>query len=201
MWMNETVASGMVPWYHFIGAEDGLGADRRWQEPGRRYFNWLARHDQHFKNKRSIANIAVVMGQRTQMFYQSPGKIDSTFDVEGLYYALLEGRFLFDFVHEDDLDAENLKKYKVLLLPNTALLSDIPIAGNSNAFVKSGGSLLASFETSMYTDQNERRPDFGIADVFWNSKIRSPFVAPYTCWLNETAMSRPENLTRRWCPR
>ena len=23
--------------------------------------------------------------------------------IDGLYYALLEGRFLFDFVHEDDL--------------------------------------------------------------------------------------------------
>jgi Hypothetical glycosyl hydrolase 6/Beta-galactosidase trimerisation domain len=173
MWMNETVASGMVPWYHFIGAEDGLGADRRWQEPGHRYFNWLARHEQHFKNKRSIANIAVVMGQRTQMFYQSPGKIDATFDVEGLYYALLEGRFLFDFVHEDDLDAENLKKYKVLLLPNTALLSDIQ-CGQLSAFVKSGGSLLASFETSMYTEQNERRPDFGIADIFGIHATGSP---------------------------
>ena len=51
MWMNETVASGMVPWYHFIGGEEGLGADRRWQQPGRDYFNWLAKHDQHLINK------------------------------------------------------------------------------------------------------------------------------------------------------
>jgi hypothetical protein len=165
MWMNETVASGMVPWYHFIGAEDGLGADRRWQEPGRQYFTWLARHEKHFTNKRSIANMAVVMGQRTQMFYQSPGRIDSTQDVEGLYYALLEGRFLFDFVHEDDLAAENLKKYKALLLPNTALLSDLQCRQLGD-YVKSGGSLIASFETSMYTEQNERRADFGLADIF-----------------------------------
>ena len=165
MWMNETVASGMVPWYHFIGAEDGLGADRRWQEPGRRYFNWLARHEQHFRNKRSIANIGVVMGQRTQMFYKSPGKEDTTQDVQGLYYALLEGRFLFDFVHEDDLTAANLTKYNALLLPNIALLSDGQCRQLAD-FVNGGGSLLASFETSMYTDQNERRADFGIADIF-----------------------------------
>ena len=41
-----------------------------------------------------------------------------------MYYALLEGRFLFDFVHEDKLGAEDLTKYSALLLPNTALLSD-----------------------------------------------------------------------------
>ena len=165
MWMNETLASGMVPWYHFIGAEDGLGADRRWHEPGRQYFDWIAQHDPHFTNKRSIANIAVVMGQRTQLFYQSPGEGDAAQAVQGLYYALLEGRFLFDFVHEDDLDAANLKKYTALLLPNIALLSDAQCQ-QLRDFVAAGGSLLASFETSMYTEQNERRADFGIADIF-----------------------------------
>ena len=165
MWMNETVASGMVPWYHFIGGEDGLGADRRWQEPGRKYFDWLARHDQHLVNKRSIANIAVVMGQRTQLFYHSPGQGNASQYIEGLYYALLEGRFFFDFVHEDDLGAENLKKYRTLLLPNIALLSDRQCQ-QLRDYVSSGGSLLASFETGMYTERNERRPDFGLAEIF-----------------------------------
>ncbi len=165
MWMNETVASGMVPWYHFIGGEDGLGADRRWQEPGRKYFDWLAKHDQHLVNKRSIANMAVVMGQRTQLFYHSPGQGNASQYIEGLYYALLEGRFFFDFVHEDDLGAENLKKYRALLLPNIALLSDRHCQ-QLRDYVSSGGSLLASFETGMYTERNERRPDFGLAETF-----------------------------------
>ena len=95
MWMDETVASGMVPWYHFIGGEDGLGADRRWQEPGREYFNWLAKHDQHLTNKATIANIAVVMGQRTQRFYRSSDLGDPMMNIHGIYLALLEGRFLF----------------------------------------------------------------------------------------------------------
>jgi hypothetical protein len=173
MWMNECVASGMVPWYHFIGAEDGLGADRRWQEPGREFFDWLAGHDRHFKNKSSMASIAVVMGQRTQLFYQSPGEGDSSQSVQGLYYALLEGRFPFDFVHEDDLGADNLKKYNVLLLPNIALLSDAQCQ-QLRDFVAAGGSLLASFETSMYTEQNVRRADFGIADIFGIQNAGAP---------------------------
>ena len=103
--MDETVASGMVPWYHFIGGETGLGEDRRWQEPGREYFNWLAKHEKHLFNKRPIANLGVVMGQRTQLFYKTPYKGSTQQYIDGIYYALLEGRFLFDFVHEDDLGA------------------------------------------------------------------------------------------------
>ena len=78
MWLNEVVASGMIPWYHFIGAEKGLGEDRRWQQPGRRFFNWLARHDRHFSNRRSLSNLGVVLGQRTHLFHPNPAS-DGTF--------------------------------------------------------------------------------------------------------------------------
>ena len=165
MWMNECVASGMVPWYHFIGAEDGLGADRRWQEPGREFFDWLAGHDRHFKNKSSMASIAVVMGQRTQLFYQSPGEEDSSQSVQGLYYALLEGRFPFDFVHEDRLDPERLSKYRALLLPNIAMLSDRQCQ-QIRDYARSGGSIMASFETGLYDEDLNRRADFALGDVF-----------------------------------
>ena len=39
-------------------------------------------------------------------------------------------------------------------------------AGSLRAYVDGGGSLLATFETSMYNERNERRADFGLADVF-----------------------------------
>jgi len=165
MWLNETVAAGMVPYHHIIGGENGLGEDRRWLEPAHQYFNWMAKHDAHFVNRQSIANLGVVMGQRTQLFYKSPrGSLMPQY-IDGLYYALLEGRFLFDFVHEEKLGPEDLKKYSALLLPNTALLSDQQCRQLS-AYVDSGGSLLATFETSLYTERNERRTDFGLADVF-----------------------------------
>jgi hypothetical protein len=165
MWFNETMASGMVPYHHIIGGENGLGADRRWLEPAHRYFDWMARHDTHFINKRSIANIGVVMGQRTHLFYQPPhGSLMAQY-MDGMYYALLEGRFVFDFVHEDKLVLQDLQKYSALLLPNTALLSDEQCR-QLRAYADAGGSLLATFETSLYTERNQRRADFGLADVF-----------------------------------
>ncbi|MGO8787802.1 MAG: beta-galactosidase trimerization domain-containing protein [Terriglobia bacterium] len=165
MWADETVASGMVPYHHIVGAENGLGEDQRSLAPAREFLNWTAKHDSHFINKRSIASIGVVMGQRTQLFYQAPHGASAGQYMEGLYYALLEGRFLFDFVHEEKLALDDLQKYSALLLPNIALLGDSQLR-QLREYVEAGGSLLATFETGLYTERNQKRTDFGLADAF-----------------------------------
>ncbi len=168
MWLNETLAGGMVPYYHFVGSEDGLGEDRRWQKVGSDYFRWTAKHDAHFRTRRSIANIGVVIGQSTQLLYPGPGTARSHAymheTTEGIYDALLQGRFAFDFVHEDRLDAEHLSKYRALLMPNIAMLSDRQCQ-QIRDYVGSGGSIMASFETGLYDENLQPRADFGLADV------------------------------------
>ena len=165
IWLSQTLASGMVPYYHVVGGENGLGEDLRWEKIGRDYFLWTARHDEHWVNKSSIANIGVVMGQRTQLFYQPQRDFSMQQYIDAVYSALLDGRFLFDYVHEDRLQLERIKRYSALILPNTALLSDEQCQ-QLRDYVNQGGSLLATFETSMYNERNERRNDFGLADVF-----------------------------------
>ena len=168
MWLNETSASGMVPYYHFVGSEAGLGEDRRWQKVGEDYFRWTAKHDAHFAARRSIANIGVVMGQSTQLLYPGPATVRAREymheTTQGIYDALLRGRFTFDFVHEDRLEPERLGKYRALLLPNIAMLSDRQ-CGQIADYVRSGGSIMASFETSMYDEGLNRRAEFGLAEL------------------------------------
>ncbi len=168
MWLNETVASGMVPYFHFIGAENGLGEDRRWQKIGADYFQWTARHDAHLRTRRSIANLGVVIGQGTQLLYPGPASDRSRSymyeTTQGIYDILLRGRFAFDFVHEDRLELERLIHYRALILPNVAMLSDRQCA-QLDAYVKAGGSLVASFETSLYDEHLKPRKDFGLAGL------------------------------------
>jgi putative glycosyl hydrolase-like family 6 (GHL6) protein/glycosyl hydrolase family 42 (putative beta-galactosidase) len=166
MWLAQTTASGMVPWYHWLG---GAPKDLRWRETGRRFFEWIAGHERHFVNRRSIASVAVVFSQRGNAFYKPPGGSDPTEFLQGLYYALLETRIPFDFVHEDDLDPDTLKKYVALLLPNVALLSDGQCR-QLEAYAASGGSLAATFETSLYDDRGNQRSDFGLAKLFGMTK-------------------------------
>ena len=107
MWMNETVASGMVPYYHFIGAETGFGEDRRWQKVGTDYFRWTARHDAHFNTRRSIADIGVVFSDKANTaslswsHHNALTRIHARDNIQGMYDLLLRKRFAFDFVHED----------------------------------------------------------------------------------------------------
>src|SRR5207249_1179913 len=118
----------------------------------------------------SLADLAVLYPQRTVAFYfrgrgssrYRGGPVDH---LQGLYYALLEGRFVFDFVHEGNLDAANLQKYRALLIPNAAFLSDAQCEA-IRQYVKNGGSLLATFETSRYNEWGEPRADFQLADLF-----------------------------------
>ncbi|MGO9642677.1 MAG: alpha-amylase family protein [Candidatus Acidiferrales bacterium] len=171
LWTAQSAASGMVPWYHWLG---GSPLDNRWRKPGRDFFGWLAANEPHFRNRRSLADVAVLYPQSTISFYRCEGKeerqlngapIDSADYLEGLYYALLEGRFLFDLVHQANLSAEALAPYRALLIPNAACLRDAECE-TIRRYVNSSGSLLATFETSRYNEWGEPRGDFALADLF-----------------------------------
>jgi hypothetical protein len=96
--------------------------------------------------------------------------------LQGLYYALLEGRFIFDFVHQDDVGPESLKKYRALLIPNAAYLSDKQCE-QIRDYAASGGSVLATFETSRYNEWGDKRSDFALTDLF-GASIAGEAIGP-----------------------
>jgi hypothetical protein len=111
----------------------------------------------------------MVYSQQTGHFY---GGSNAAEKVEnhtlGYYQALIESRIPFQMVHEGLLDDAQLEPYKVLILPNIAALSNQQCE-QLRAFVKRGGGLVATYETSLYDDWGMRRKDFGLADLFGTS--------------------------------
>ena len=70
-----------------------------------------------------------------------------------------------DMIVEPDLDNfETLKRYKVLILPNSACLSD-RMNANIARFVKEGGGLVAMHEASVADEFGDLRGDFGLTGV------------------------------------
>jgi len=159
MTLAQTTASGMAPSSRRPGGES---AERALEGE---FFGWNAKYQAHFANRKPVATVGVVFSQRMNSLYHPPGGGAPSDFLQGMYYALLEGRFLFDFVHEDDLEAATLKKYGALLLPNMAMLSDAQCA-NLRAYARNGGGLLGTFETARYDAAGTRRTELGLADVF-----------------------------------
>ena len=58
-----------------------------------------------------------------------------------------------------------MSQYKVVALPNAALLSDSTCQA-LQAYFESGGSLVATSETSLYNEWGERRKEFALAGIF-----------------------------------
>jgi len=168
----QTIAAGGTVHYHWLGYYQGFVEDRRWQQVGRELLPWMAANDRHFHNLRSIANVALVVSQRSNRLYRAPPGTDALDPVQGMYQVLTEARIPFDVILERDLTPETLARYKLLVLANVALMSDAQAAA-VKSFVGAGGSLLSTFETGLYDEEGQPRADFALGALYAMRKVGS----------------------------
>ena len=76
---------------------------------------------------------------------------------------------------ENDLEDGNLKGIRVLVLPNVAVMSN-RAAEVVRRFVKSGGGLIATHETSLYDEEYRKRSDLALGDVLCAKYLRTNVV-------------------------
>ena len=81
----------------------------------------------------------------------------------GAYSALMRSGLPVVTLHRPHFE-EGLADFKVLVLANVALMSDAQ-ANAVRRFVRDGGGLLATHETSLLDEKGQRRVDFALADV------------------------------------
>jgi len=163
IWVADGVANGMRPWYTKFS---GTLHDRRWLKVVEDIYTWHYENEQYLRNEEPLARVAMVYSQQTAASYGGPQareKVEG--HTLGMYHALIEGRIPFEMVHDRLLDAEHIDRYKTLILPNIAALSDRQ-CDQLRAYVQRGGSIVASYETSLYNEWGERRDNLGLADLF-----------------------------------
>src|SRR5580698_3523772 len=163
LWAVDGIANDLRPWFTKFS---GTLHDRRWLPVVEEVYNWHFKNEQYLRNTESLARVGMVYSQQTGHYYGGPNaaqKVES--HALGYYQALIESRIPFQMVHDGLLDAEHIDRYKVLLLPNIAALSNTQ-CDQLRAYVKRGGSIVATYETSLYDEWGVRRADFGLADLF-----------------------------------
>src|SRR4051794_40666216 len=163
LWVAEGTANGMRPW---VTKFSGVLYDRRWLPMVERIYDWHARHERYLRNELPLARVALLHSEQTSTFHPGVAPGDRAGDhVLGMYHALVEARVPFEVVHEAFLTPDRLDPFKLLILADAAALSDAQCAA-IRAYVERGGSVVATFASSLYDELGVRRMDFGLADVF-----------------------------------
>jgi hypothetical protein len=179
IWVAEGVANGMKPCFVKFGANV---LDKRWMNAVAEMYQNYYKSERYLRNMASMSRIGVVYSQQTSRRYGGESwQQASNQHGMGMYHALVEGSMTFDMVNDMMLDAENLSPYKLLVLPNIAVLSDTQ-CNQLRAFVQSGGSLMATFETSLYDETGRRRSDFALHDLFgvsYDNDVEGPMRNSY----------------------
>jgi hypothetical protein len=174
IWALDALANGMRAWYTKFSA---TLHDVRWLKTIEDIYVWSDKNQQHLTHQKHLARVAIVFSQQTSWFTA----IRSEDYALGWCQALIESRIPFEMVHDRLLDAEHLAPFKTLILPNIAALSDAQ-CDQLRAFVASGGSIIATQETSLYDEHGTRRKNFALADLFgvdWTGKSEGPMHNSY----------------------
>jgi hypothetical protein len=179
IWVLDSLANGMRPWFSKFSA---TLHDERWLKGVEDLYIWTEKNQPDLTHQQPLATIGVVYSQQTAWYYGDQHAQARVEDYAlGWYQALVESRIPFEMVHDRLLDPTHLAPYKTLILPNIAALSDAQ-CDQLRAFVKDGGNLIATYETSLYDETGKRRNNFALADLFgvdWTGKTEGPMLNSY----------------------
>jgi hypothetical protein len=163
LWIVDGIAHNLRPWFTKF---NGKVIDHRWMKPVEDTYAWHYKNERYLRNEQSLARVALVYSQQTAQFYggaQARAKVED--HAMGFYQAMVEARIPFDMVHDRLLDAAHIQQYRTLILPNIAALSTEQCR-QLTEYVRGGGNLVATHETSLYDEWGVRRSDFGLAALF-----------------------------------
>ncbi len=191
IWVADGTANGMRPWFTKFS---GKIYDQRWLSFVEDMYKWHYKAEAYLRNEKPLANVGMMYSEQTQRFYGGGKHQDNPGDHDlGMYHALIEARVPFEMVHEQYLDARDIDHFNLLVLPNIAALSDRQCQ-QIREYVERGGSLLATFETSLYSEKGERRDDFGLKDLFgvsFSGEVEGPMKNSYLRFQKENGQYHP----------
>ncbi len=112
---------------------------------------------------------ALLVSEQTRQFY-AHGNIMERWLAHalGVYRVGMEEHLPLTLITELELQASELDRYQVLILPNVACLSDDQVE-QIRAYVHRGGGLVATCETSLCDEMGRSRGDFALKDLFGTS--------------------------------
>ena len=179
IWVAEGTAAGMKPCFVKFG---GVINDKRWMDAVAKMYQGYSKNEKYLRNTAPVARVGMVYSEQTDRKYGGQAwQVGNREHALGMYHALVEDHTPFEMVNDKLLDAETLKNFKLLVLPNIAALSNEQ-CNQLKQFVEKGGSLVATFETSLYDEEGKARSNFGLSDLFgvsYDNGVEGPMRNSY----------------------
>lgn len=178
----EAAANGAGTWYGIHAEND---KDEGMEEI--RVINeFLAKNDQYHAGTFSLAKTALLWSGKTANFYQSSAgktdftqeqrgkaeayKSDAASDFEGWYEILSRSQEIFDVIDDYALENKPIQKYRTIILPNASCMSAGEVE-RIRGFVRDGGNIISTYDTSMYDEAGDELAAPQLKDVFGLSEV------------------------------
>jgi hypothetical protein len=129
-------------------------------------FREVARRARWLTRTEPLAATALLVSEQTRQFYAYKD-IEKHFlpHVFGAFRAATEEHLPVALVNDWDLNRSTLSRFSSLILPGAAAMSGDQVEA-IRSFVRDGGGLVATGETSLCDELGRPRSDFALADVF-----------------------------------
>lgn len=177
---------------------------------------FLRRNAQYYLKTESAAEVALIWSMRTANFHQAVDVPDEDFTrrmkvqavgnpIEsnfGFYEMLFRSHIPFDIIDEPVLAESKLDRYDVLIFPNSTCLSGEDTE-NVRRYVKQGGNVIATFETSICDRYGEKQNDFQLSDLFGVTSENQGIGPLHYGYVAPTPASSTHNFfkgLKRWLP-
>lgn len=111
------------------------------------------------------AKVALVFSWATRKYFRA-GRMDWSQELDGWSRVLLEEHIPFELVIAEHVhSADDLRQYDLVMLPNTAFVSDAFCAAIT-AYAEAGGKVLATGEISLGDEHGNPRDGFALGALF-----------------------------------
>jgi hypothetical protein len=148
------------------------------------YARWEMKHENFLAGLTSSADVAVFCSTRNNNLISSPsGYINRQNSFFAICNTLALAHIPYKVIVDNDIDANLFSKAKVVIMMNVGLMSDTQ-AGFITQFVNSGGTLIASAETSLYDENGIKRSNFALSSIFGCNY--GSLITKRGCWLDIT---------------
>ncbi len=168
IWMWQAAGVGAGFWNcMFNGQHPGGTFDRRNEGIETEVYRYLRDNEAWLDGQRPKAEAGIFYSRYSRDALGNDSESADGYGVfiKGVERVLVERHIPYNFIPDLDFSTKRLQGIRVLIVPNAAYLNDEHVEV-IREYVRNGGGLVASYETSLYDEKGKKRPDFGLGDVF-----------------------------------